>query len=75
MVAARRWDKRDQRPNGPRAACALLDALREGPPYPELDVVMRAGSGAVVRVRLRLGAADRVPLTLSRRCRGAAVRQ
>jgi hypothetical protein len=41
MVAAWRWDPRDQFPNGRRAGRELLDALREGPPWPALDVVMR----------------------------------
>jgi hypothetical protein len=41
MVAAWRWDPRDQLPNGHRAARELLSALREGPPWPALDVVMR----------------------------------
>jgi Phosphotransferase enzyme family len=41
MVAAWRWDPRDQFPNGQRAARELLSALREGPPWPTLDVVMR----------------------------------
>jgi phosphotransferase family enzyme len=42
MVAAWRWDRGDQLPNGQRAARELLNALREGPPYPALDGVMRA---------------------------------
>jgi hypothetical protein len=42
MVAAWRWDPGDQLPNGQRAARELLNALREGPPYPVLDAVMRA---------------------------------
>jgi Ser/Thr protein kinase RdoA (MazF antagonist) len=41
MVAAWRWDPGDQLPNGQRAARELLGALREGPPWPALDVVMR----------------------------------
>ncbi len=41
MVAAWRWDPGDQFPNGRRAARELLSALREGPPWPTLDVVMR----------------------------------
>jgi thiamine kinase-like enzyme len=41
MVAAWRWDPGDQFPNGQRAARELLGALREGPPWPALDVVMR----------------------------------
>jgi hypothetical protein len=41
MVAAWRWDSGDQLPNGQRAARELLSALREGPPWPALDVVWR----------------------------------
>ncbi len=41
MVAAWRWDSSDQFPNGQRAGRELLRALREGPPWPALDVVMR----------------------------------
>jgi phosphotransferase family enzyme len=41
MVAAWRWDPGDQLPNGERAARELLSALRAGPPWPALDVVMR----------------------------------
>ncbi len=41
MVAAWRCDPGDQFPNGRRAARKLLSALREGPPWPALDVVMR----------------------------------
>ena len=41
MVAAWRWDSDDQFPNGQRAGRELLSALREGPPWPALDVVMR----------------------------------
>src|SRR5580658_3522105 len=41
MVAAWRWDRGDQLPNGQRAARELLSALREGPPLPALNVVMR----------------------------------
>jgi Phosphotransferase enzyme family len=40
IVAAWRWDPGDQLPNGQRAARDLLSALREGPPWPALDVVM-----------------------------------
>ena len=40
MVAAWRWDPSDQFPDRQRAACALLSALRDGPPWPTLDVVM-----------------------------------
>ena len=45
MVAAWRWDPGDQFPNGQRAARDLLSALREGPPWPALDVVMRRPDG------------------------------
>jgi Phosphotransferase enzyme family len=38
MVAAWRWDPGDQLPNGQRAARELVSALREGPPWPALDV-------------------------------------
>jgi hypothetical protein len=41
MVAAWRCDRRDQFPDGERARRALLGALRDGPPWPPLDVVMR----------------------------------
>jgi Phosphotransferase enzyme family len=41
MVAAWRWDPGDQFPDGRRARRELLSALREGPPWPALDVVMR----------------------------------
>jgi hypothetical protein len=40
MVAAWRWDRGDQLPNGRRAGRDLLDALREGPPWPALVTVM-----------------------------------
>ena len=45
MVAAWRWDLGDQFPDGPRAARALVRALRTGPPWPPLDVVMRRPDG------------------------------
>ena len=41
MVAAWRWDPGDQFPDGQRAARRAPHALREGPPWPTLDVVMR----------------------------------
>jgi hypothetical protein len=41
MVAAWRWRAGDQLPNGQRAARELVSALRKGPPWPALDVVMR----------------------------------
>jgi thiamine kinase-like enzyme len=40
LVAAWRWDQGDQLPNGKRAGHELLGALRAGPPWPALDVVM-----------------------------------
>jgi hypothetical protein len=45
MVAAWRWDPRDRFPNGQRAARELLSALRQGPPPPTLDEVMRRLGG------------------------------
>ena len=42
MVAAWRWDRGDRFPDGQRAARDLLDALRQGPPYPSLDTVHAA---------------------------------
>ena len=45
MVAAWRWDAGDQFPNGQRAARELVSALRKGPPWPTLDVVMRRLGG------------------------------
>jgi hypothetical protein len=41
MVAAWRFEPGDQFPNRQRAAHELLRALREGPPWPALDVVTR----------------------------------
>lgn len=41
MVAAWRWDRHDQFPNGQRSGRDLLNALRDGPPWPTLDSVMR----------------------------------
>jgi aminoglycoside phosphotransferase (APT) family kinase protein len=41
MVAAWRWRPDDQLPNGQRAARELVSALRDGPPWPALDDVMR----------------------------------
>ena len=40
MVAAWRFDKTDRQPNGHRAGHQLIDALRQGPPYPSLDSMM-----------------------------------
>jgi aminoglycoside phosphotransferase (APT) family kinase protein len=45
MVTAWRWDVGDQFPNGRRVARALVSILREGPPWPALDVVMRRLAG------------------------------
>jgi hypothetical protein len=45
MVAAWRWDPGDQFPNGRRAGRQLVSALREGPPWPTLDSVMRRPDG------------------------------
>ena len=45
MVAAWRWDTSDQFPDGQRAARDLVHALRQGPPWPALDDVMRPQSG------------------------------
>jgi Ser/Thr protein kinase RdoA (MazF antagonist) len=41
MVAAWRWDPGDQFPDRQQAAGKLLSALRMGPPWPPLNVVMR----------------------------------
>jgi hypothetical protein len=45
MVAAWRWDLRDQFPNGRRFGKGLLRSLREGPPWPTLDTVTRRLDG------------------------------
>jgi aminoglycoside phosphotransferase (APT) family kinase protein len=45
MVAAWRWDPGDEFPDRHRAGHALLSALRRGPPWPTLDVVMRRPDG------------------------------
>jgi thiamine kinase-like enzyme len=45
MVAAWRWDLSDQFPNGQRAGRELLSALRDGPPWPTLDAMMRRSDG------------------------------
>jgi hypothetical protein len=39
MVAAWRWDRDDQFPNGQRAGRELLSVIRDGPPWPALDDV------------------------------------
>ncbi|MET9269107.1 aminoglycoside phosphotransferase family protein [Kribbella sp. NPDC003557] len=41
MVAAWRWDAGDQFPNGRQFGEELLSLLREGPPWPTLDAVVR----------------------------------
>ena len=43
MVAAWRWDVADEFPNGPQLGKDILGVLREGPPWPTLDVL--SGSG------------------------------
>jgi aminoglycoside phosphotransferase (APT) family kinase protein len=45
MVAAWRWDAGDQFPNGRRAGREVVNTLRNGPPWPTLDVVMRQMAG------------------------------
>ncbi|MFB8085793.1 phosphotransferase enzyme family protein [Streptomyces sp. NPDC055992] len=40
MVAAWRWERDDQFPNGRRFGEVLLRLLREGPPWPTLDTVI-----------------------------------
>jgi hypothetical protein len=45
MVAAWRWDRGDQLPNGRRFGEELLRSLREGPPWPTLDAVTRRLDG------------------------------
>jgi Ser/Thr protein kinase RdoA (MazF antagonist) len=45
MVAAWRWDARDQFPNGRRVGRELVSTLRKGPPWPTLDVLMRRLAG------------------------------
>jgi thiamine kinase-like enzyme len=45
MVAAWRWDRDDQFPNGRRFGEELLRVLREGPPWPTLDTVTRRLGG------------------------------
>ncbi len=46
MVAAWRWRRDDHHPNGRRAGRELLSALREGPPWPSLDIVWRRLGGS-----------------------------
>jgi hypothetical protein len=45
MVAAWRWDAGDQFPNGRRTGLELVGTLRNGPPWPTLDAVMRRMAG------------------------------
>jgi Ser/Thr protein kinase RdoA (MazF antagonist) len=45
MVAAWRWDHRDQFPNGRRFGEEFLRSLREGPPWPTLDMMARRLDG------------------------------
>ena len=45
MVAAWRWDRGDQFPDGRRFGEELLCSLREGPPWPTLDTVTRRLDG------------------------------
>lgn len=45
MVAAWRWERGDQLPNGRRFGEELLRSLREGPPWPTLDTVTRRLDG------------------------------
>ena len=45
MVAAWRWRPDDQHPNGRRAGAEFISALREGPPWPTLDVVSHRVDG------------------------------
>lgn len=45
MVAAWRWERGDQLPNGRRFGEELLRTLREGPPWPTLDTVSRRLEG------------------------------
>ena len=41
IVAACRWRRDDQHPSGRRSGTEFLSALREGPPWPAVDVVSR----------------------------------
>ena len=53
MVAAWRWDLDDQLPHGRRAGQELLAAVRAGPPWPALDVVMHRARGRAPPARRR----------------------
>jgi hypothetical protein len=46
MVAAWRWDRADDYPDGRRAGRELLTVLRAGPPWPTLDAVWRRFEGS-----------------------------
>jgi len=45
MVAAWRWDAGDEFPDGRRMGRELVRTLREGPPWPTLEAVMRRPAG------------------------------
>ena len=45
MLAAWRWDASDQFPNRRRVGRELVSALRNGPPWPALDALMRRLAG------------------------------
>ena len=45
MVAAWRFDSRDEFPNGQRAGHELVSALRDGPPWPTIDAVWNERDG------------------------------
>ncbi|WP_343713888.1 phosphotransferase [Inquilinus sp.] len=45
MVAAWRWDAGDQYPDGRQVGLELLRTIRQGPPWPALDIVMRRLAG------------------------------
>ncbi len=45
MVAAWRWDRGDQFPNAKRARKEFLCALRDGPPWPTIDVMVARQAG------------------------------
>ena len=45
MVAAWRWQRDDRDPGGRRAGLEILSALRQGPPWPALDVITQRLAG------------------------------
>ena len=45
MVAAWRWQRDDHDPGGRRAGLEVLSALRQGPPWPALDVITQQLGG------------------------------